>query len=79
MRYKFTRAELKQQKASNFQEGDVIEVSKYYIYIKYIDRKGIKWDHPSWASVIENRNTYKLLDCTPGAGRPYYLDDFLHR
>lgn len=35
MLYKFTRDELKNKSARQFNEGDVIKVGKYYIHIRY--------------------------------------------
>ena len=73
--YTCTSSELRKAKASDFKEGDIIKVSKYYIHIKYG-----QYDIPmcSW---IENEN-FKAIDCTPGSSMgftPYYIDDFKSR
>ena len=72
MVYKMTRKELKQRKASDFKEGDVIKTGKYYIYIKYGE-----YARPSLCSYIE-REDFKPCGCTAGVDRPYYIDDFLN-
>ena len=74
--YNFTSKELRQIKASQFKEGDIIKVSKYYIHIKYG-----QYDIPSLMTWIEDEN-FKSIDCTPGGSRgftPYYIDDFKSR
>jgi hypothetical protein len=68
-----SRKELRTLKASDYSDGDIIRVSKYYIHII---RK--KYSRPSLESFVEDSN-FKVLDCTPGVGRPYYIDDFLGR
>ena len=73
MLYRFTRAELKNKKASEFKEGDVIKTGIYYIYIKYGNYK-----RPSLCSYHE-REDFKPCGCVPGCDRPYYIDDFLNR
>jgi hypothetical protein len=78
----FTRKELKQEKASNYKEGDVVRVGKYHIYIHYTSRfDGRKYDRPSLCSTVVKTNKYEVreLGCTPGADRPYYIDDFIQR
>lgn len=78
--YRFTRKQLKSKKASDFKHGDLIEVGKYIIHIEYKSGKRVK-SSPTSFSWVEDRNTFKALDCTPGVrgGRPYYIDEFLHR
>jgi hypothetical protein len=79
MIYKFTRQELKKKKASDFKEGDVIKVGIYFIYIHYKSRDGKhSYDRPSLCSYHE-REDFKPCGCTPGADRPYYIDDFINR
>ena len=80
MLYKFTRKELKEHKASEFKHGDYILVSHYIIWICYHNDKNI-YETPSLLSWVEERKnmTSKFIGCTPGAGRPYYIDDFLGR
>ena len=73
--YRFTRKELKEHKASEFEHGDHIIVSHWRIYIRYWDDKNI-YARPSLLSWVEERNTDKLIGSTPGADRPYYIDDF---
>jgi len=78
MLYNFTRAELKTKKASDFKEGDVIRVSIYFIYIHYKSRDGkYSYDNPALCSYHE-REDFKPCGCTPGANRPYYIDDFIN-
>ena len=71
--YRITPKDLRQLKASQFKEGDIIKCSKYYIHIKYG-----QYDTPSLCSWIETDN-FKKLDCVPGCGTPYYIDDFKSR
>lgn len=74
--YRVTSKELRQIKASQFKEGDIIRVSRYYIHIKYG-----QYDIPSLETWIEDEN-FKSIDCTPGSGKgftPYYIDDFKSR
>ena len=74
--YRVTSKELRQLKASQFQEGDIIEVSKYYIHIEYG-----KYDTPSLCSWIEDEN-FKGINCTPGSSKgftPYFIDGFKMR
>ena len=74
MIYKFTRKELKNQKASNFKEGDVINIDPYFIFIKYGN-----YDRPSLYSYHERKDLKPSCGCTPGSDRPYYIDDFLNK
>lgn len=76
--YIFTRKELKEKKASNFNQGDLIRVGKYGIYIYYHDGNH-EYDIPGLLSKVENLNTNKFLGWMPGIDRPYYIDDFLGR
>ena len=77
----FTRKQLKSKKASNFKHGDMIKVSNYIIHI--VCKNGTRDNSPPtpFKCWVEDYNTFKSLDCTPGVrgGRPYYIDDFLHR
>lgn len=73
MTYQFTRQQLKEKKATDFKEGDVIKTEKYYIFIKYGNYKT-----PSLRSYHE-REDFKPCGCTAGVDRPYYIDDFLSR
>lgn len=75
---RLTREQLKQKGASDFKDGDVIVVSKYAIYIKYSDGTK-KYGTPSLLTRVENVDTCKFLDCTPGVGWPYYVSDFISR
>ncbi len=75
-----TRKELKEINASDFKEGDMIDVSKYTINISYGKKNGKpKYKIPSLCSYIEITETHRILDCIPGVGRPYYINDFLNR
>ncbi len=77
MFYKFSRAELKKMKASDFKEGDIVRTGKYYIHIHYKSRDGKhSYNRPSFCSYHE-REDFKPCGCTPGADRPYYIDNFL--
>ncbi len=78
MIYQFTRKELKVRNASDFKDGDFIRVSKYVIHIRYTDGTK-KYDIPALLTKVENYDTYKFLDCTPGIGWPYYISDFISR
>ena len=71
--YSFTPKELRQLGASQFKEGDIIKVSKYLIYIEYG-----KYDTPALCTWIEDED-FKALDCTPGIGTPYYINNFKSR
>ena len=63
----------------DFKEGDVIKTGIYYIHIHYLSKDGKhKYDRPSLCSYHE-REDFKPCGCTPGADRPYYIDDFLNR
>ena len=74
--YTFTRKQLKSVNASVFGVGDMVNVGAYTIHIEYKTASDIPLY--SW---VEHTRTFKSLDCTPGVrgGRPYYIDDFLHR
>jgi hypothetical protein len=78
--YKFTRGQLKTENASNFKQGDMIIVGNYLINIIY-KSGGRTRTTPTLESGVEDYSTFKACDCTPGVrgGRPYYIDDFLHR
>ncbi len=79
MIYKLTRSELRQRKASDFKEGDIIKTGIYYVHIHYKSKDGkYKYDKPSLCSYHE-REDFKPCGCTPGADRPYYIDDFINR
>lgn len=74
--YFVTWRELKNLGASQFTPGDIIKVSKYFIYIHY----GV-YDTPSLCSWVEDIN-FNKLDCTPGSNKgftPYYINDFINR
>jgi len=79
MIYHYTRKELAALGAYEFRHGDTILVSKYRISIQYFEGEDIRWVSPEWVSFVEDVYTGKLLDRTPGAGTPYYIDDFLNR
>ena len=74
--YRYTREQLKSKKASSFRQGDAVRVGKYMIQIQYGP-----YSTPSLRSFVEDYNTGRILDVTPGVagGRPYYIDDFLGR
>jgi len=78
MLYKLTRKELKKVGASDFKDKDFISVSKYWIHIRYTDGQK-KYGTPALLSMVENIETCKFLDCTPGVGWPYYIDEFIHK
>ena len=73
MVHRLTRKELKNTKASNFDEGDIIQIGKYYIHIQYGQ---YKIPLRTW---VERENG-KILGCTPGTknGWPYFIADFIH-
>ena len=72
MIYNYTQKELKQLKATNFKNNDIIIVGKYTINIKQE-----KYSTPYFESYTEKN--YKTLNCTPGIELPYYISDFLSR
>ena len=77
-----TRQELKTMKASDYKHGDVVNVSKYYIHIRYgTYEEPNKYNIPALCSYVELENG-KRVDCTPGSSvgfTPYYIDDFKGR
>ena len=76
--YHLTFKELRQLKASQFKEGDVIKTGIYFIHIHYKSRDGLRqYKRPSLCSYHE-REDFKPCGCTPGTDRPYYIDDFLN-
>lgn len=78
MRYKLTRQELSKSRASDFAEGDIVNVGSYDIYIRYTSKDGqSRYDIPGLCSYVEKN--WVVLDCTPGIELPYYIDDFLGR
>lgn len=80
MLYELTRRELRKKKASEFVCGDMILTGPYLITIRYQSRDGRhKYDRPALCSYHERRYDSKPCGCTPGADRPYYIDDFLNR
>ena len=77
--YKFTRKELKQKNASDFEHDDIITVGRYLICIRYgTFENPSKYNTPTLCS-LHVRDDFKPCGCTPGVDRPYYIDDFLHR
>lgn len=74
-----TRKELKNLKASDFKEGDMIDVLDkngdlvYTINISYGEYK-----RPLKTTVVDK--DYNTLNCTAGTkgGWPYYIADFIH-
>jgi len=78
MIYRLTRQELRQKGAKEFKHGDVVAVSKYAIYITYKNADK-SYDIPALLTRVEDLNTCKFLDCTPGIGWPYYIADFISR
>ena|SRR3990167_4552329 len=78
MIYKFTRTELKTKKASDFQEGDIIETGPNWIHIHYKSKNGHIYSMPALCSFHE-RMDFRRTGCTPGEDRPYYIDDFLKK
>jgi len=79
MIYYFTRKELKTKNASDFKQGDFIRVGKFCIVISYISNDGKRrYDRPSLCSYHWALDDTKC-GCTPGADRPYYIDDFINR
>lgn len=71
--YKFTPKELRQIEASQFEDKTAIYCGNYVIHIECGDfgKAMCTW--------IESAKNFKALDCTPGCGTPYYIDDFKHR
>ena len=78
MVYRATRATLKNMAASDLRAGDVVVVGEYWINIRYESRDLSRhYDAPHMCSTVEKNG--KVLDCTPGIERPYYIDNFLNR
>lgn len=74
--YSMKQKDLRDLRASQFKEGDIIKVSNYYIHIKY----GV-FDTPALCTYVENEK-FKPLDCTPGSSKgftPYYINDFKNK
>ncbi|MDD5022242.1 MAG: hypothetical protein PHR82_08980 [Endomicrobiaceae bacterium] len=69
MRYNKTRAELKNDGALNYKDGDVIKCGKYYIWIKYGDYKT--------PSLLTRVNTEETLIYLPLSKWPQYISDFI--
>ena len=78
-KYEFSKKELKEKRAIDFAEGDIVVCGKYHIFVKYVNREGYKFTHPL-CSYVET-DAFKILGCTPGVrgGRPYFIDSFLGR
>jgi hypothetical protein len=74
MKYEITKKELRNKKATDFKEGDLIDVSIYRIIIIYGE-----YERPALKSRIFNRKQQRYCGCTPGVDRPYFLNDFLGR
>lgn len=76
-----TKKELKSLSAKSLRHGDIVEVGKYYIHIKYGTwEEPDKYDIPALCSFVEFKPNGKRLDCTPGTSygmRPYFIDEFL--
>ena len=75
--YTYTPKELRQSNASEFADGDIITVGKYDIFIRYSKEGKVIYNKPHLLSYVEKNGS--KIDCTPGASRPYYIDDFLNR
>ena len=84
--FKITNKELRKRNPSEFGKSAMIDVidarSGKCIYVIHLikSKKFSNSETPyGWESTVENAETYKLLDCTPGVERPYYIDHFLNR
>jgi len=79
MRKAVTKKELGAIKASDFSEGDIVDVIDkngdllYFIFIEYGPYK------IPLKTTVTDKN-YNYLDCTPGVkgGWPYYIANFIH-
>lgn len=70
MLYNFTRQELKNKSARQFNEGDVVKVGKYYIHVKYGE----------YASPLKTTvNTEDSIIDLPLHRQPQYIHDFKDR
>lgn len=84
--FKITNKELRKSKPSEFGQKAMIDIhdakSGNWIYIIHLIKskkyKDSKYPY-GWESMVENPDTYKILDCTPGVEIPYYINEFLHR
>lgn len=74
-----TRAELKNIKAVNFKEGDMVDVlDKNGDVIYTINISYGPYSVPLLKTTVSDKD-YNLLGCTPGTkgGWPYYIADFI--
>jgi len=71
--YDISPQQLRNLSAEQFRENDIIRVSKYLIHIKYGE-----YDTPALKTYITDHN-FKILDCSPGYGTPYYIDEFKNK
>lgn len=79
MIYEFSKSQFKKNKASDFKDGDIISVSKYFIFIKY-KNSDIEYDRPALLSYIELKDKpFDKLKYNVGTDIPYYIDDFLSK
>jgi len=77
--YKFTRSQLKGQRAKDYKDGDMVDIINkdgdlvYTINIFYG-----QYSSPLKTNVTDK--DYNLLGCTAGTpnGWPYYIADFIH-
>lgn len=83
---KITSTELRKKNPSEFGKSAFIYVlnpkNRRCIYIIHLKKSKKYKDSRTpygWESTVENYKTGKMLDCTPGVERPYYIDDFLNR
>jgi hypothetical protein len=74
-RYIFTRAELKERAASEFNHGDLVICGKYYIHIKYKKHNDDEQNMP--VSFFTNVNTRYDLRDLPMHKHPYYIREFI--
>ena len=81
-----TNTELRKKNPSEFGKKATIDIYdtksgklKYIINLIFSEKFKDSNDQYGWKSTVEDGETYKILDCTPGIERPYYIDDFLNR
>lgn len=84
--FKITNTELRIKKPSEFDKNALIDIFDtksgrhiYVIHLKFSEKYKNSETPYGWESWVENAETYKPLDCTPGVELPYYIAEFLHR
>ena len=84
--FEVTNTELRKKNPSDFGRNAVIDIydaksrkRKYIINLIFSQKFKDSNTPYGWESTVEDGETFKMLDCTPGIERPYYIDAFLNR